>query len=144
MIQDAKSLCERSLCHHEVPSAPRRLTVTTLCPTVGQRRFGLRWLPPEHLETAPPQRYVVAVADPASASRPPIKLSTIEPDYSQELGRYVPLEELATYELSEEEASVRVPGLFQQRIITVMVAAANKVGQSSWASTQIDLTPTTE
>merc|ERR1712072_690432 len=117
------------------------------CTKAGERRFRLRWQAPEGLETAPVQRYVVAAADPTStvaATRAPIRLSTLEPDYSQELGRYVTLDELATYELAEEEVSERVPDLFQQSSFTLMVAAANKVGQSPWASVIVDISGSTE
>lgn len=139
MIQDAKAICERSLCHHEVPGVPRLLSATMQCAKVGHRRWRMRWLAPERLEIAPVQRYVVAVADPSSASKHAIRVSTLEPDYSQELGRYVTLEELANYEIAEEDVYMRVPGLFLHKSLTLMVAAANKVGQSSWASVSVDL-----
>lgn len=138
-IQEAKAICERSLCRHELPGVPRRLSATPLPGQLGERRFCVQWSAPERSERAPVLRYVVAVADPVAPSRPPIRLCTLEPDYSQELGRYVDLEELERYELAEEEASARVPGLFKQKDVTVMVSAANKVGQSSWASVCIDL-----
>lgn len=140
MIQEAKAICERSLCRHEVPGAPRNLTVAAHCLRGGERRFMLRWTAPERQEKGPVQRYIVAVADPTGTSRSPIRLSTLEPDYSQELGRYVTLEELGCFELAEEEFASRVPALFQQRSLTLMVASSNKVGQSCWAAVTVDLT----
>lgn len=144
IIQEAKAICERSLCRYEVPGAPRELSVVATCLKAGQRRLLLRWMPPERQEQGPVQRYIVAAQDPSGASQLPIRLSTIEPDYSQELGRYITLEELSTFELTEEDFGRRVPGLFQQRSLTLMVAAASKVGQSCWAAVTVDLTVSSE
>jgi len=142
MIQEARAICERSLCPHEVPGVPRNLSVATHPSKAGARRFLLQWLPPERLEAAPVQRYIIAVADPRFAGAP-VRLSTLEPDYSQELGRYVPLEELRSYEVAEEDVSARVPGLFSHKTFTLMVTAANKVGQSSWVAITVDLSSPT-
>jgi len=144
IIQEAKAICERSLCRHEVPGAPRELSVVARCLKAGQRRLLLRWMAPERQEQGPVQRYIVAAADPSGASQLPIRLSTLEPDYSQELGRYITLDELGTFELTEEESGHRVPGLFQQTSLTLMVAAASKVGQSRWAAVTVDLTVSCE
>lgn len=111
-IHEARAICERSLCRDEVPGPPRALSVLVHCLKVGERRLLLRWMAPERQEQGPVQRYIVAAADPTGSSRPPIRLSTLEPDYSQELGRYVNLEELGTFELREEDFAARVPGLF--------------------------------
>lgn len=139
LVQEAKSICERSLSGLEAPNAPQNLLSTMMCSRTGKRRFFLCWSTPRNLETAPVQRYVVAVADIGGSSKPPHRVCTLEPDYSEELGRYITLDELRRYELSEEEMDIRMPGLFQQKAITVLVAAANKAGFSPWASVTLEL-----
>jgi len=139
IVQEAKAICERSLSHLDVPSTPQSLVSTMTCAQLGKRRFRLRWSAPRNAESAPAQRYVIAVAAAGGSSKPPHRVCTLEPDWSEELGRYVTLEEFTTYELSEEEMEIRMPGTFKQKAITVMVAAANKAGYSAWTTVTLEL-----
>lgn len=115
---------------------PRCLRCETLCTTTGRRRFRLRWSPPDTRDTAPVRRYVVAALDPAYGR--PLTIAVLEPDYSEELGRFVTMEEISSHILAEEELQ-KMPLLWTQAVATVQVAAANDAGQSSWAMLQVRL-----
>ncbi|CAK0865045.1 unnamed protein product [Prorocentrum cordatum] len=66
-------------------------------------------------------------------SRRPLTIATLEPDYDEELQRFVPVEELTSYLLQETQLE-KMPCLFKQALATLQVAAANDAGQSSWAT----------
>lgn len=138
MAREAKEACERSLLRLEPPAAPRDLRSAQLCDIVGRRRIELRWRAPEDRMTAPVRRYVVAALDPTYGR--PLTVTVLEPDYSQELRRFVPVQELTSYVLAEEELQ-KMPALWQQSAATVQVAAANECGQSPWATVEAPLLP---
>lgn len=134
-FHEAKRLCERSLLQQEPPAMPRLLRLQALCTAVGRRRFLLEWAAPEQRQAAPVLKYVVALHDAATGRV--TRITEMEPDYSAELGRFVTIEELRNYELVEEE--LKIPGLFQEPSITILLAAANKAGQSDWMAARIHL-----
>lgn len=137
IIREAKDACERSLLRLDPPGAPRSLRSVPIDATsAGRRRFKLYWAPPANVETAPVRRYIVAALDPAYGK--PLTITILEPEYSQELGRFVSLEELASFTLAEEELQ-KMPSLWQQKRATIQVAAANEAGQSSWATLEVHL-----
>mmetsp|Transcript_36651 Transcript_36651/g.84319 ORF Transcript_36651/g.84319 Transcript_36651/m.84319 type:complete len:552 (-) Transcript_36651:67-1722(-) len=132
----ARALCERALSKEQVPAPPRALGVAVLCAYPGQRSFELTWQPPRQSECAPVRRYVVAVYDPGYGQ--PLTVASLEPDYNEELQRYVSLEDLTRYVLSEKELQ-KMPKVWTQASITVHIAAANEAGQSTWAILQVPL-----
>eukprot|EP00928_Gymnodinium_smaydae_P068593 TRINITY_DN5177_c0_g2_i1.p1 TRINITY_DN5177_c0_g2~~TRINITY_DN5177_c0_g2_i1.p1 ORF type:complete len:762 (+),score=209.25 TRINITY_DN5177_c0_g2_i1:34-2286(+) len=137
LIREARDLCERRLSRIEVPAAPCALQYRTICATPGQRRFELTWTPPSSRRAmAPVRRYVVAALDPAYGR--PITISALEPDFNEELKRFVPIEELTSYNFSEVELS-KMPTLWQKATCVVHVAAANEAGQSPWATLELPL-----
>jgi len=138
MIQEAKSLCERCLCTQDPPGPPGKLSAVMLCATPGHRKYSLQWSAPAKTESAPVHRYIIAVADPTGQV---VRACTLEPDYCEKTRRFVSVEELSSYTLSEQEIGKRVPNLFSsgQAHIMVLVAAANKVGQSPWAQIRLPL-----
>jgi len=136
LIREAKELCERGLSRQEPPSAPRSLHSSTLCAVQGRRKFKLQWLSPEERPTAPVRRYIVAAVDPAYGKA--LTITVLEPDYSEELHRFVGVEELTSYVFAEEELQ-KMPRLWQQSYAAVQVAAANEAGQSQWATLQLPL-----
>jgi len=103
--------------------------VETLCSEAGRRRFRVSWAPPQEQPSAPVRRYVVAAVDPAFGQALPV--TTLEPDYSQELHRFVSVDELTSFVLAEEDLD-KMPSLWLQQTATVQVAAANEAGQSAW------------
>jgi len=134
LLREAKEACEKNLCRREPPGAPRRLTYTPLCTIPGKRRFRLSWDPPVEREGAPVYRYIVAALDPAYGRA--LTVTVLEPDYNQELRRYVSVDELRSYVLAEEELE-KMPKLFQQASAQVQVTAANDTGQSQPATCQV-------
>lgn len=136
MLREARQICERSLSQLQPPRAPRSLTSTTLCDVPGRRRIKLEWSPPEWCEDGPIRRYLVAALDPSYGRA--LTITILEPDYSEELGRFVPVEEIGSFILAEEELR-KMPSLFRQAVATVQVAAANEAGQSPWATLRISL-----
>ena len=136
LVREAKEACERSLSRQEAPLAPRRLWHETLSSVPGQRRFKLHWTPPEDRVSAPISRYVVAVFDPAYGRA--LTIAILEPDYSEESRSFVGIESLTAFEFSEEDFQ-KMPKLWKQTSANVQVAAANKAGQSAWATLQVPL-----
>lgn len=130
VIREAKDACERSLSRQEPPGAPRNLQSTMLCAIPGKRRFRLNWNVPEGRDTGPVRRYIVAAVDPAYGRA--LTFAVLEPDYNEELRRFISVEELTSHVLAEEELQ-KMPELWKQATATVQVAAANEAGQSAWA-----------
>lgn len=137
MIREAKESLERSLSKQEPPGAPRGLTATTLCSAPGRRQFKLQWLPPEEREAAPVRRYLVAAVDPAYGRA--LTITVLEPDYCEQLRRFVSVDELNSYVLAEEELQ-KMPSLWVQHSASIQVAAANDAGQSAWTPLIVPLT----
>lgn len=136
MLHEAKAICERALSWERPPSAPRRLTAMCTCAVRGHRRVELKWDAPESSEDAPVSRYVVSALDPAYGR--PVTLAKLEPDYNEKLGRFVPLEEIDSYSVAEEDLA-KLSSLFRQSTMTLQVAAANDAGQSPWATVKASL-----
>lgn len=136
VTREAKELCERTLSRQVPPGSLRSLRFTTICTTKGNRRFRLQWSAPPENETSPVQRYLVNAHDPAYGKA--LTITILEPDYNEELRRYVSMEELTSFVLSEQELT-KMPSLFQQRIATLQVAAANDAGTGPYASIQIPM-----
>lgn len=135
--RQAREVCERALSQVEVPSAPLQLTCRTLCVTPGQRRVQLDWKPPRDVRgTAPIRRYLVAAVDPAYGRA--LTVATLEPDYREELGRYVSVEEIRSHTLAEQSLQ-KMPGLFRQNVASFQVACANEAGQSPWSTIRVSL-----
>jgi len=134
--REAKEACERGLSRQDLPGQPRHLSFKAECLTPGQRQFRINWQPPVVRESTPVRRYIVAAFDPAYGKA--LTVAVLEPDYSEELRRFVSVEELGSYVLSERELT-KMPKLWQQTFATIQVAAANEAGQSSWASLQVAL-----
>lgn len=139
MVREAKEVCERSLSRQEAPGPPRMLRSELLCSSPGRRRIRLHWAAPEEREAAPVRRYIVAVVDPAYGKA--LTITVLEPDYSEELQRFVSVEEITSYVLEEGELQ-KMPRLWEQAAISAHVAAANEAGQSPWAVHQVPLTGT--
>lgn len=136
ILQEAKQNCERALSQLHPPRPPRNLTSVTLCAAPGRRRMRLEWIPPEQSSEAPVQKYVVAAVDPTYGRA--ITIAILEPDYDEALRRFVPVEELSSYLLVEEDLK-KMPGLFQQAVATLQVASANESGQSAWVTLRVPL-----
>lgn len=132
LLREAKDLCERALRQQHPPDRPSRLSFTRICTEPGRRQFRVQWRAPESRESAPVHRYVVAVYDPSYGKA--LAVGTLEPDYSQECGRYLSYDdpELCSYVVSEEDLR-KMPTLFKTDVITVQVAAGNNEGQSEWS-----------
>jgi len=137
LLREGKEHCERKLSQQEPPGQPTNLRFKVLCDVKGRRRIKLEWSAPMHRELAPVKRYVVAVFDPSYGKA--LTVTILEPDYDEELRRYVSVEELGSYVLAEEDLQ-KMPSVFQQQHATVQVAAANKAGQSSWSTIRVPLT----
>lgn len=136
MAREAREAVERSLSREEPPRAPLALQSFALSTEPGNRRYRLSWRVPGTCENAPVRRYIVAALDPAYGK--PLTVAVLEPDYSEELRRFVSVEELTTFVLEEKELQ-KMPSLWKQQSATVQVAAANDAGQSPWALLQIRL-----
>lgn len=139
-LRQAKVECERALAREVPPGTPSCLTVRLTCSDPGRRRVRLDWAAPTELaipQQAPPVRsYVVAVFDPDYGKA--LTVAVLEPDYNEVLRRFVPIEELCSFVLAEEELH-KMPGLFRQPSAKVQVAAVNRSGQSPWAMANVSL-----
>lgn len=138
LIREAKDICEKSFSRIEPPMAPQSLRYEVLDSKVGHRRYQLRWLPPPVQDAAPVCRYLVSALDPAYGK--PLTITVLEPDYSEELRRFVTTEELTSFVLAETDLK-KMPSLWKQPTATVHVAAANEAGQSRPAKLEIRLAP---
>eukprot|EP00811_Abedinium_folium_P009412 NODE_1869_length_2350_cov_6.551057.p1 GENE.NODE_1869_length_2350_cov_6.551057~~NODE_1869_length_2350_cov_6.551057.p1 ORF type:complete len:746 (+),score=227.33 NODE_1869_length_2350_cov_6.551057:148-2238(+) len=136
VARDARECCERGLSRQLPPDPPQCLAAVMLSMAPGRRRLRVNWRPPAACEAAPVRRYVVSAFDPSYGRA--LTVATLEPDYSEELRRFVPVEELTSCELLEQEL-VKMPWLFRQPILTLQVAAANDAGRSSWATLRVPL-----
>jgi len=142
LVKEAKEACERASLHAPAPSPPVNLTASHLCREPGRRRILIKWgAAPGTLgfEAAPIKRYIVQVFDPAFGRA--IKIADLESDYSEELRRFVPVEELRSYVLDEEHLQ-KMPSVFRQSSVKVQIAAASDAGQSAWVAIQIPLPST--
>jgi hypothetical protein len=68
----------------------------------------------------------------------PLTIGVLEPDYSEELRKFVPIEELRSFVLSEQDLQ-KMPSLFRQPTLAVHVAASNEAGQSHWCVLRVSL-----
>lgn len=136
MVREAKEACERSLSKQEPPSVPRFLRSEMLCATAGHRQIKLCWNAPPERASAPVRRYIVAAFDPAYGKA--LTITVLEPDYSEDLRRFVSVDELTSHVLAEEDLQ-KMPQLWRQSYATLQVAAANEAGQSQWATLQVPL-----
>lgn len=130
LVREARDAVERSLLRLRPPAAPRNLRAAPVCLDPGKRRLRLRWAAPEEQPNAPVARYVVAVVDPAYGRA--LTVAQLQPDYNQELQRFQDVGELTSYILAEEDLQ-KMPRLWQQRRVTIQVAAGNEAGQGPWA-----------
>lgn len=137
-VHEAKGICELATSNREPPGPPLNPRgLMFVGASSGCRRLGLTWEAPargEHDSVAPVTRYVVAAFDPAYGRT--VTVAVLEPDYSEKLSRFVPINELRNYILVEAELG-KLANLFRQRVVTVQVAAANETGQSAWATLQV-------
>lgn len=136
MVREARELCERKLSGLVPPGPPTGLRYTAVCMALGRRRFRLQWEMPAGAEPSTVRRYIVSAFDPAYGKA--LTITVLEPDYSEELHRFVSVEELCKYELAEEDLKA-MPSLFKQPSVSVHVAAANEAGQSDWTTLSIPL-----
>ena len=136
LLQESKQLCEKAFSQLRLPGQPKGLTSTVLCAAPGRRRIRLEWTPEVGNKFSPVRRYLVAAHDPAYGQA--LTITVLEPEYSEKLKRFTTIEELATYDLAEEELT-KLPSFFQQANGVIRVAAENEVGQSSWSSIQLAL-----
>jgi len=139
IVREAKDICEKSLRRQHPPDRPTRMTCTHLCREQGSRKIRVQWRAPESKASAPVHRYIVAVFDPSYGKS--LAIATLEPDYSQELKRYLAHDdpELCSYVIAQEELR-KMPTLFSSSYLTVQVAAGNNEGQSEWSVARVDLT----
>lgn len=136
LAREARECCERGLSQQKPPDSPYGLTFTPLCMVPGRRRIKLEWQTPRQSEVAPLRRFVVAAFDPSYGRA--LTIAFLEPDYSEELRRFVPVEELRSYILAEEDL-FKMPEIFRESHLTMQVAAANESGQSPWATLRVPL-----
>lgn len=136
LVREAREVCERSLLRLSLPRVPSGLSSAPLCADVGRRQILLTWDPPRENPAAPVRRYVVAAVDPAYGRA--LTIRTLEPDYDQELHRFVSISELTSFVLAEEELQ-KMPSLWQQSHATLKIAAMNEAGQSEWATISVPL-----
>lgn len=136
LLREAKDVGQKHVLEVKRPGPPHAFQAATLCSVPGKRRIRLQWSPPVDQMLAPIHRYVVRVIDPVCGHA--LKIAVLEPDYREDLRRFVSVEELATYVLAEEEL-FKIPGLWKQPTATVQVAAANEAGESPWAVFKVPL-----
>lgn len=136
LLREATDYCERALRQRNPPFRPTGMSFKHLCTQPGRRQFRVTWRAPENKDTAPVHRYIVAVFDPSYGKA--LSVGTLEPDYSQELGRYLAHDDpdLCCYTVSEEDLR-KMPNLFKSTAITVQVAAGNNEGQSDWSIVRV-------
>jgi len=137
LVREAKDVCQRHISQVERPGPPRNFQVETLCAEPGKRQIRIDWLPPEDQKAAPVRRYVVRVVDPMCGRA--LKVAVLEPDYLEELRRFVSVEELGSYVLAEQELH-KMPGVWKELTATVQVAAANEAGESAPYVIELPLT----
>lgn len=137
MVREAKDVALKHVSEVERPGPPRAFQAATLCAVPGQRRIRLQWLPPEDQKSAPIRRYIVRVIDPVCGRA--LTVAVLEPDFIEDLHRFVSVEELGSYVLAEQELH-KMPGLWKQSTATVQVAAANEAGESPWTVLKLPLT----
>lgn len=136
LVREARDLCERNLLRVVVPGPPRKLRSELLCDEPGRRQFRLTWSAPQDSEASPVRRYVLAAVDPAYGRA--LTFTTLEPEYSQELHRFVSVAELTSFVLSEVELQ-KMPSLWEQSHAVIQVAAGNEAGLSRWATLEVPL-----
>jgi hypothetical protein len=141
MLREAKDLSLKHVLEVERPGPPRTFQAAVLCAVPGRRRIRLQWLPPEDKTSCPVRRYVVRVVDPVCGRA--LTVAVLEPEYNEELRRFVSIKELGSYILAEQELQ-KMPGLWKQSTVTVQVAAANEAGESPWAVLKLPLTTAPE
>ncbi|CAE7344901.1 unnamed protein product [Symbiodinium sp. CCMP2456] len=136
-LRQAKQLCEHKMKFAELhpPAAPIRLASAVLCAAPGRRRIRISWQSPTAV-SSPIRKYLVAALDPSFGQ--PLTITVLEPEYNDELKRYLSLDELTSCVLAEEDL-VKMPAFFQQSAACVYVAAANEAGQSKWATISVPL-----
>lgn len=134
-VREAKKCCERSLLKQQPPGVPRIRCIQLLSLAPGRRRIKLEWSSPDPREDAPVEKYIVSVVDTRTGRAE--RVIDLEPDYCEELGRYVSIDELRSYTLVEED--LQLLHMFKQTGLTLCVAAANRAGQSSRAKAYIPL-----
>jgi len=137
VLRRARVEGERALDREVVPGPPRSLRARMLsADDAGLHRVKLEWGAPTMQREAPVRSYVIAAVDPAYGRA--LTVAKLEPDYSEELNRFVSIEELVSFVLAEKEMP-KMSGLFHQTIATLQVAAANKAGQSPWSVVKVAL-----
>lgn len=138
LLREATGICERSLCQGQLPGVALQLRCSCLCAEKGKRQMKLVWSAPQTCDSTPVHRYIVAVSDPSFGKI--LTIATLEPDYSQELKRYLAFDapELCTYVVTEEHLK-KMPKLFKADMLTVHVASGNRAGQSDWSTLEICL-----
>ncbi|CAK0882444.1 unnamed protein product [Prorocentrum cordatum] len=135
-VRQAKELCERGLSREAPPGKPSQLRAHVIGTQPGKRKLRLNWSAPKSCSGGAVRKYVVAVHDPSYGRA--LSVAVLEPDYSQELKRYVSMEELNFYVFAEEDLQ-KMPKVWQQASAQVQVAAANDAGQSEWEVLHIPL-----
>ena len=140
-LRKAKQLCEHKMKFSELhpPGAPLQLTFALLCAAPGHRRIQVAWKPPSTSASSPVRKYFVAALDPSFGQ--PLTITVLESEYSEELKRWLSLDELTSSILAEEDFE-KMPAFFQQATAVVYVAAANEAGQSKWATINVPLRAT--
>lgn len=128
-VRQAKEVCERGLSREAPPGKPSQLQAYVIGAQPGKRKLRLSWSAPKTCSGGAVRKYVVAAHDPSYGRA--LSVAVLEPDYSQELKRYVSMEELNSYVFAEEDLQ-KMPKVWQQASAQVQVAAANDAGQSEW------------
>jgi len=136
VLRKARAESERTLEREVAPGQPRSLRAQVLCADAGLHRVRLEWEAPAMQREAPVRSYVIAAVDPAYGRA--LTVAKIEPDFSEELNRFVSIEELVSFVLAEQEMP-KMSSLFRQPSATFQVAAANKAGQSPWSMVKVAL-----
>lgn len=138
ILREATDICQRELCQQHPPERPTRLSCKHVCTEPGHRLLKVAWSAPRNSDIAPIHKYTVAVLDPSFGKVIPVAI--LEPDYNQDLKRFVAFDdpELCSHVLSERDLS-KMPNLFKTEMLTVHVAAGNTTGQSEWSILKIHL-----
>lgn len=136
MLRRARAESERALEREVAPGQPRSLRAHVLCADSGLHRVKLEWEAPATQREGPVRSYVIAAVDPSFGKA--LTVAKLEPDYNEELNRFVPIEELVSFVMAEKEMP-KMSGLFRQPFATLQVAAANKAGQSPWSVVKVAL-----
>jgi len=136
LVHEAKACLERAFSQRWPPAAPSKAQASLQCAVAGRRRLELKWAPATNAGAAPVHKYTVAVFDPAYGKA--LTVAVLEPDYCEELKRFVPVEEICSYVLVEKDFQ-KMPSLFKQSTIIVQLAAVNDAGQSPWTTLRVRL-----